>query len=88
MEKVNENLESLLKAFKGKITKETILLANLQDYLNPIQEGHRLAKLMRLIKDTQTQWEAPPTRISREPHMKEMLEAIDENQSLHVEPND
>ena len=67
---MNENLESLLKAFKGRITPKTILPTNLQEYPNPIQEGHRLANHMRLInKDTQTQWEAPSTMISCKPRM-------------------
>ena len=88
LEKINENLESLLKAFEGRITNKTILPSNLQEYPNPIQEGHRLAKHMKLIKDTQTQWESPPVVISRELHMKDMLETIDENNSLHVKPED
>ena len=54
LEKVNEDLELLLKAFKGRITLETKLATNLQEYPNPIQEGHRLANHMWLIKDTQT----------------------------------
>ena len=66
LERVNENLESLLKAFEGRISKETNLRENLQEYPNPIKEGHRLAKHMKLIRDTQTQWEAPPKVISRD----------------------
>ena len=54
LEKVNENLESLLKAFEGQISKKTILLENLQEYPNPIEESHRLARHMKLIRDTQT----------------------------------
>ena len=54
LEKVNENLESLLKAFEGRISKETVLPDNLQEYPNPIEESHRLAKHMKLIRDTQT----------------------------------
>ena len=66
LEKVNENLESLLKAFEGRISKETVLPNNLQNYPNPIEESHRLAKHMKLIRDTQTQWEAPPIVINRD----------------------
>ena len=84
LEKVNENLKSLLKVFEGRISKETILLENLQEYPNPIEEGHRLAKHMNLIRDTQTQWEAPPIVISRELQKRDMLETIDENHSLQV----
>ena len=86
LEKVNENLESLLKAFEGQISKGTILLENLQEYPNPIEEGHRLARHMKLIRDTQTQWEAPPIVIFWEVQKKDMLETIDENHSYKLEP--
>ena len=56
----------------------------MQAYPNPIQEGHRLANHMQLIKDTQTQKEAPSTMISCKFHMSKSLETIDENHSLHV----
>ena len=36
MEKMNENLEAILKAFDARITPETILPKNLQEYPNPI----------------------------------------------------
>ena len=36
LEKVNENLESLLRALKGRVTLKTTLPTNLQDYPNPI----------------------------------------------------
>ena len=88
LEKVNENLESLLKAFEGRISKETVLPDNLQDYPNPIEESHRLAKHMKLIRDTQTQWEAPPIVINRDLQERDMLETIDENQSLQVKQNE
>ena len=55
LEKVNENLETLLKAFEGRISKETILPENLQEYPNPIEEVHRLARHVKLIRDAQTQ---------------------------------
>ena len=84
LEKVNENLESLLKAFKGRIAAETILPRNLQEYPNPIQEGHRLTNHMWLVKDTQTQWEAPTTMITCILHMSKSLETIDENHFLCV----
>ena len=84
LEKVNENLESLLKAFEGRISKEMVLLDNLQKYPNPIEEGHRLANHMKLIRDTQTQWEALPIVINRELQKRDMLETIDETQSLQV----
>ena len=53
LKRMNENSKSLLKAFKGRITLETILPTNLNEYPNPIQEGHRLANHIWLIKDTQ-----------------------------------
>ena len=64
LQKVNENLESLLKAFEGWISNETILPKSLQENPNPIEQGHRLAKHMKIIRDTQTQWEAPPVVIN------------------------
>ena len=88
LDKVNENLESLLKAFEGRISKETVLPDNLQNYPNPIEEIHRLAKHMKLIRDTQTQWEAPLIVINRDLQERDMLETIDENQSLQVKQNE
>ena len=81
-------MESLLKAFEGQISNETILPENLQEYPNPIEEGHRLAKHMKLIRDTQTQWEAPPIVINRDLQKRDMLETIDENHSLQVKPEE
>ena len=43
---------------------------------------------MKLIRDTQTQWEAPPIVINRELQKKDMLETIDENHSLQVKPKE
>ena len=43
---------------------------------------------MKLIRDTQTQWEAPPIAINRELQKRDMLETIDENQSLQVKQNE
>ena len=88
LEKVNENLESLLKAFEGRISKETVLPNSLQEYPNPIEESHRLAKHMKLIRDTQTQWEAPPIAIKRDLQKRDMLETIEENQSLQMKQNE
>ena len=69
--KVNENLESLLKGFEGQISKETILPKNLQEYPDPIEESHRLARHMKLIKDTQTQWEALPIRFAKKGYARD-----------------
>ena len=43
---------------------------------------------MKLIRNTQTQWEAPPIVISRDLQKRDMLETIDENQSLQVKPKE
>ena len=43
---------------------------------------------MKLIRDTQTQWEAPPIVINRDLQKRDMLETIDENQSLQVKQNE
>ena len=78
----------MLKAFEGRIYKEMVLPDNLQNYPNPIEESHRLAKHMKLIRDTQTQWEAPPIVINRDLQKRDMLETMDENQSLQVKQNE
>ena len=82
MEKVNENLEALLKAFDARITSNTVLPPTLQEYPNPIQEKHRLAEHMKLIKEMQTKWEAPPKEVDRIPRLSPTLEPIDEEHSL------
>ena len=43
---------------------------------------------MKLIKDTQTQWEALPIVINRDLQKRDMLETIDEIQSLQVKQNE
>ena len=53
-----------------------------KEYPNPIEESHRLARHMKLIKNTQTQCEAPPIVNNRELQKRDMLETIYENQSL------
>ena len=58
MEKVNENLEALLKAFDARIKPDTVLPKELQEYPNPIEEKKKLVEYSQLINDTQTQWEA------------------------------
>ena len=77
MEKVNENLEALLKAFDARIMSNTILPPKLQKYPNPIQEKHRLAEHMKLIKEMQTKWEAPPKEVDHIPRLSPTLEPID-----------
>ena len=82
MEKVNENLEALLKAFDARITSNTVLPPKLQEYPYPIQEKQRLAEHMKLIKEMQTKWEAPPKEVDRIPRLSPTLETIDEEHSL------
>ena len=82
MEKVNENLEALLKAFDARITSNMILPPTLQEYPNPIQEKHRLVEHMKLIKEIQTKWEAPPKEVDHIPKLSPTLEPIDEEHSL------
>lgn len=59
-DKVNETLESFLKAFEARVTKETPLPPKLQEYPNPIQEKINLVRNQALICDTQTMFEGPP----------------------------
>lgn len=63
MEKVNENLEALLKDFEGHIKLDTSLPNNLQEYPNPIQEKECLDENLRLIQETQTAVKMPPAMI-------------------------
>lgn len=44
MEKVNKNVEALLKAFDARIKPDTILPKQLKEYPNPMEEKRRLAK--------------------------------------------
>ena len=49
MEKVNENLEALLKAFDARIKPDTALPKDLKEYPNPMEEKRRLAEHSQLI---------------------------------------
>lgn len=92
VEKVNKNLEAILKAFDARITPKIVLPKNLQgaqclfqECPNPIKEKHRLAKHMKVIKDTKTMWEGPPKRIDQSPKWTPILEPINEDQSFKKE---
>ena len=85
MEKVNENLKAMLKAFNARIILETILAKSLQEYPNPIQEKQCLAEHMDLIKDTQTEWEGPLKHIDHPDKWTPILNPIDENRSIPQE---
>ena len=82
MEKVNENLEALLKAFDARIKPDTVLPKELKEYPNPMEEKRRLADHSQLIRDTQTQWEGDINPIVHRPQVRLKLEPIMENESL------
>ena len=88
MEKLNENLETMLKDFEGRITLENILQKNLQEYPNPIQEKQCLMDHMELLRDTQATLEDPPKRIERPKPLIPNLETLNEDQYLKLEYGD
>ena len=79
VDKVNETLESILKAYKKRLTADTTIPPKLKEYPNPIQEKVNLVRNHALIRDTQTMWEGPlPYSTDRRPMHVPNLEAIQE----------
>ena len=54
MEKVNESLDAIKKAYESRITALTEIPAKLQEYPNPREEKFRLAVHQQMIRDTQS----------------------------------
>ncbi|WP_208972676.1 hypothetical protein, partial [Escherichia coli] len=81
MEKVNENLEALLKAFQARIKPETEIPMSFQEYPNHMEEKERLNDHTRLIQDTQTMVERLPDRIERPKPLVPTLQPIAEDHS-------
>ena len=65
VEKLYEPLDAARKAFESRIKETMILPKKLQEYPNPIEEKERLASYQRLVQDTQTKWEGPPTKMEK-----------------------
>ena len=60
VDKINETLESILKAYEKRLTVDTVIPPKLKEYPSPIQEKVNLVKHQALIRDTQTMLEGPP----------------------------
>ena len=60
VDKINETLESILKAYEKCLTADTVIPPKLKEYPSPIQEKVNLVKHQALIRDTQTMLEGPP----------------------------
>ena len=65
VEKVNESLDAIKKAYESRITALTEIPPNLQEYPNPREEKVRLAVHQQLIRDTQNLLEGPPPAYQR-----------------------
>ena len=78
VDKVNETLDSLLKAYEARIRADTVIPPKLKEYPDPIQEKVNLVKHQALIRDTQTTFEGPPPYTSRNSTLPIPLETIPE----------
>ena len=91
VDKVNETLESILKAYEKRLTTDTTIPPKLKEYPNPIQEKVNLVRNHALIRDTQTMWEGslPHTTIERPIHVPdlEVIQETSENEK-EMEIND
>ena len=61
VDKVNETLETILKAYEKRLTTDTTIPPKLKEYPSPIQEKVNLVQNHALIRDTQTMLEGPPS---------------------------
>ena len=61
VDKINETLESILKAYEKRLMADTTIPPKLKEYPSPIQEKVNLVKHHALIRDTQTMLEGPPS---------------------------
>ena len=61
VDKINETLESILKAYEKCLIADTVIPPKLKEYPSPIQEKVNLVKHHALIRDTQTMLEGPPS---------------------------
>ena len=79
VDKVNETLETILKAYEKWLTADTTMPPKLKEYPSPIQEKVNLVRNHALIRDKQTMLEGPPSfSMQRHPLFTPELEAISE----------
>ena len=64
VDKINETLESILKAYEKRPMVNTAIPPKLKEYPSPIQEKVNLVKHHALIRDTQTILEGPPSYLA------------------------
>ena len=85
VEKVNESLEAIKRAYENRITALTKIPPKLKEYPNPREEKVNLAIHQQKIRETQALLEGPPKPIERGPRpFKTTLEPISEV-SLSIE---
>ena len=88
VDKINETLESILKAYEKCLTANTIIPPKLKEYPSPIQEKVNLVKHHALIRDTQTMLEGPPPySVGKLPLHVPDLEVIHEDSKNGTENN-
>ena len=86
--KINETLESILKAYEKRLTADTVIPPKLKEYPSPIQEKVNLVKHHALIRDTQTMLEGPPSySVGKLPMHVPDLEVIHEDSKNGSELN-
>ena len=78
VDKVNETLDNLLKAYEARVRADTIIPPKLKEYPDPIQEKVNLVKHQALIRDTQTTLDGSPPYVSRNTTLPIPLETIRE----------
>ena len=79
VDKVNETLDALLKAWNSRVTSETPIPPKLTEYPDPLQEKIDLVRHQQLIRDTQTTFEGPQPYQPRKMSVTQpVLETIDE----------
>ena len=61
VDKINETLESILKAYEKCLMVDTTIPPKLKECPSPIQEKVNLVKHHALIRDMQTMLEGPPS---------------------------
>ena len=61
VDKINETLGSILKAYEKYLMVDTTIPPKLKEYPSPIQEKVNLVKHHALIRDTQTMLKGPPS---------------------------
>lgn len=79
VDKVNETIEAILKAYEKRLSANTPIPPKLKEYPSPVQEKVNLIRNHALIKDTQTMLEGPPSySTQRHPMHVPDLEVITE----------